>query len=45
MNIFSLNFWMQTFMSTLMTMLCIWLIKKATAAVNIPVVSQIAQEV
>lgn len=45
MHIFSLNFWVQTFVSTLMTMLCIWLIKKATSAVNIPIVSQIAQEV
>lgn len=45
MHIFSLNFWAQTFVSTLMTMLCIWLIKKATSAVNIPIVSQIAQEV
>lgn len=45
MNIFSLNFWVQTFISTLMTMFCIFIIKRATQKVEIPLVSQMAQEV
>lgn len=44
MNIFGVNV-IQLFLSTLLTMVCIWLIKKATSAVNIPVLSTIAQEV
>ena len=45
MNVFSLNWWVSTLTATLVTMVFIYLIKKATAAVNIPVVSDIAQAV
>lgn len=45
MNIFSLNWWISTLISTLVTMCFIYIIKKATSAVNIPVVSAVAQEV
>lgn len=45
MNVFSLNWWVSTLMATLVTMVFIYLIKRATAAVNIPVVSEIAQQV
>ena len=44
-RIFSLNFWVQAFVSTFITMLFMYLIKKITATVNIPVVSTVAQEV
>lgn len=44
-RIFSVNFWVQAFISTFMTMLMMYLIKKITATVNIPVVSTVAQEV
>lgn len=45
MNIFSVNWWVSTLVSTLVTMAFIYLIKKATAAVNIPYVSEMAQAV
>ena len=45
MNIFSLNWWTSIVASTCVTMLMIYLIKKATQKIEIPVVSQIAQEV
>lgn len=45
MNVFSLNWWISTIAATCVTMLMIYLIKKATQKVQIPVVSQIAQEV
>lgn len=45
MNIFSVNFWMQTFVTTFATLCCIYLIKKATSVVDIPVVSDIAAAV
>ena len=45
MNVFSLNWWLSTLAATCGTMLFIYLIKRATAAVNIPVVSDIAQAV
>lgn len=45
MNIFSINFWVQTFISAFVTMCCIYIIKRVTQAVDIPVVSNIAQEV
>ena len=44
-NLFSVNWWISMFVSTAMTMVFIWLIKKATSAVNIPVVSEIAASV
>lgn len=45
MRIFSLNWWLSTFASTLVTMLFIYLIKKLAEKVNIPVVSNIVAEV
>lgn len=45
MNIFSLNWWISTFISTLVTMAFIYIIKKVTSKVNIPLVSTVAQEV
>lgn len=45
MNVFSLNWWVSTLVSTLVTMVFIYLIKKLTASVNIPVVSDIAAAV
>lgn len=45
MKIFSLNWVLSTLMSTIITMVFIYLIKRATSAVKIPVVSDIAQSV
>lgn len=45
MNIFSLNWWVSTFVSTLVTMVFIYIIKTATAKVHIPVVSDVAAAV
>jgi len=45
MNVFSINWWVSTFVSTLVTMVFIYLIKKLTAKVNIPVVSDVAAAV
>ena len=45
MNVFSLNWWISTFFSTLVTMIFIYLIKKLTAKFNVPVVSDIAAAV
>lgn len=42
-NLFSINFWVQAFVSAFITMLCFYVIKKVTAKVDIPVVSDIAQ--
>ena len=39
------SWWISMFLSTLLTIIFIYLIKKATAKVNIPVVSDIVQEV
>lgn len=44
-RLFSLNWWVNMFVSTLMTMVFIWMIKRITSAVNIPVVSDIANSV
>ena len=45
MNLFSLNFWATSLASAFITLLCIYLIKKAAAAVNVPVVNEIANAV
>lgn len=45
MNLFSINWWISQFISVLITMCFIYLIKKFTAKVNIPVVSDVAQAV
>lgn len=39
------SWWIQTIMSTIITMIFIYLIKKVTERVNIPVISNVAQEV
>ena len=43
-RIFTVSFWVQLFFSTLFTMLMIYLIKKASAKINIPVVSDISAQ-
>lgn len=44
-KIFTVSFWVQLFISTFMTMLMIYLIKKANAKVQLPVVSDIVDAV
>ena len=44
-RIFTVNFWVQALVSTFITMLLIYLIKKIATTWNIPVVSTVAQEV
>ena len=44
-KILSPSFWLQAFISTFMTMLMIYLIKKVAGTVKIPVVSDIADAV
>ena len=45
MNILSVNFWVSAFVSTFITLLMIYLIKKIAGTVHIPVVSQVAEAV
>lgn len=45
MNIFSLNWWIGAFLNTLLTMVFIYLIKKFSEKVNIPIVSDISAAV
>lgn len=45
MRIFSVHFWVSAFVSTFMTMLMIYLIKKVAGTVKIPVVSDVANAV
>ena len=45
MKIFSMSFWVQLFVSTLMTMVMIYLIKMIAKKVNIPVVSTVVENV
>lgn len=42
---FTLSFWVQLFLSTFMTMLMIYLIKRINEKTNIPVVSDIVKGV
>lgn len=44
-RIFSVNFWVQTFVSTFMTMIMIFIIKQLFTKVNVPVVSNIVESV
>lgn len=44
-KLLSPSFWVQTLISTLITMACIYAIKKVSAKYQIPVVSAMAQEV
>ena len=43
-NLLSINWWISTLISTMVTIFFIWLIKKMSAKVNIPVVSSIIEE-
>lgn len=45
MNILSVNWWISTLVSTLVTMCMIFLIKKFTQKVNVPVLSNVVAEV
>lgn len=45
MNLFSINWWVSTFVSTLIVMCFIYMIKKAAEKFNIPIVSDVAQAV
>ena len=45
MRIFTVNFWVSAFATTFMALLMIYLIKKLAGAVNIPVVSDVANAV
>ena len=44
-RIFTVSFWIQLFISTFMTMVMIYLIKKLNSKVAIPVVNDIVQSV
>lgn len=44
-KVFTVSFWIQLFISTFMTMLMIYLIKKANEKVKLPVVSDIVEGV
>ena len=44
-RIFTMSFWVQLFISTFMTMLMIYLIKKANEKVKLPIVSDIVENV
>lgn len=44
-RIFTVSFWIQLFISTFMTMVMIYLIKKLNSKVSIPVVNDIVQSV
>lgn len=45
MNVMSVNWWTSMIVSTLMTMIFIYLIKAATKKFNVPVISTIAESV
>lgn len=45
MKLFSLDFWVSALLSTMITMVCIYLIKKANEKIQIPVVSEIVEGV
>ena len=44
-KLFSLDFWATAFMSTIITMICFYVIKKFAGATNIPLVNEIAESV
>lgn len=44
-RIFSMSFWVQLFLSTLLTMFMIYVIKKTFTKVKVPVVSDVIAEV
>ena len=44
-RLFSVSFWLNLFLSTFMTMVMIYLIKKVSAKVNVPIVNDIVEGV
>lgn len=44
-NLFKPSWWISMFVSTLMTMIFIYLIKQIAGKINVPVVSKIVEEV
>lgn len=44
-RLLSVNFWLQLFLSTFMTMVMIYLIKKLSSKVNVPIVKDIVDAV
>ena len=44
-RLLSVNFWLQLFLSTFMTMIMIYLIKKLSSKVNVPIVNDIVEAV
>lgn len=44
-KLFTINFWVQTFVSTFITMVMIYLIKAVATKYNIPVVKTVAEGV
>lgn len=44
-RLLSVNFWLQLFLSTFMTMIMIYLIKKLSSKVNVPIVNDIVDAV
>ena len=44
-RLLSVNFWLQLFLSTFMTMVMIYLIKKLSSKVNVPIVNDIVESV
>ena len=44
-RLLSVNFWFQLFLSTFMTMIMIYLIKKLSSKVNVPIVNDIVEAV
>lgn len=44
-RLLSVNFWLQLFLSTFMTMVMIYLIKKLSSKVNVPIVKDIVEAV
>ena len=45
MNLLSIDFWKSAFIGAVVTMICIYVIKKVVAKVEIPVVSNIVENV
>lgn len=44
-RIFTVNFWVQLFITTFFTMLMMWMIKKANEKISVPVVGDMISEV
>lgn len=44
-KVFTLNFWVQSFVSTMMTIFFIYILKIAFSKVNVPVVSDMVESV